>query len=70
VRGSPVWREKENLLASVPGVGKVIARTMVADLPELGTVGRKQISALAGLAPLSVSPASSALRWQSGTIPS
>ena len=51
MRGSPVWREKEDLLASVPGVGKVIARTMVADLPELGTVGRKQISALAGLAP-------------------
>lgn len=51
VRGSPVWRAKEDLLASVPGVGKVIARTMVADLPELGTLGRKQISALAGLAP-------------------
>ena len=51
MRGSPEWREKENLLASVPGVGKVIARTMVADVPELGTVGRKQISALAGLAP-------------------
>jgi transposase len=51
MRGSPVWREKEDLLASVPGVGKIIARTMVADLPELGTVGRKQIGALAGLAP-------------------
>ncbi len=51
MRGSPVWREKEDLLASVPGVGPIIARTMVADLPELGTLGRKQIGALAGLAP-------------------
>ena len=51
VRGSPVWREKEDLLASVPGVGPIIARTMVADLPELGTLGRKQIGALAGLVP-------------------
>ena len=51
VRGSPVWREKEDLLASVPGIGPIIARTMVADLPELGTLGRKQIGALAGLVP-------------------
>lgn len=51
MRGSPVWREKEDLLASVPGIGRIIARTMVADLPELGMLGRKQISALAGLAP-------------------
>ena len=51
MRGSPVWREKENLLASVPGIGRIIARTLVADLPELGTLGRKQIGALAGLAP-------------------
>jgi transposase len=51
VRGSPAWREKENLLASVPGVGPVIARTMIAELPELGTLDRKQIAALAGLAP-------------------
>lgn len=51
VRGSPVWREKENLLASVPGVGPVIARTLIAELPELGRLGRKQIAALAGLAP-------------------
>lgn len=51
VRGSPVWREKEDLLASVPGIGPVIARTLIADLPELGTLGRKQIAALAGLAP-------------------
>jgi transposase len=51
VRGSPVWRQKEDLLASVPGVGRVIARTIIADLPELGTLGRKKIGALAGLAP-------------------
>jgi transposase len=51
VRGSPVWREKEDLLASVPGVGPSIARTLIALLPELGQLGRKQIAALAGLAP-------------------
>ena len=51
VRGSPAWREKEDLLASVPGVGPVIARTLIAELPELGRLGRKQIAALAGLAP-------------------
>jgi transposase len=51
VRGSPAWREKEDLLASVPGVGPTIARTLLAELPELGQLGRKQIAALAGLAP-------------------
>jgi len=51
VRGSPVWRDKENLLASVPGVGPVIARTLLAELPELGQLGRRQIAALAGVAP-------------------
>ena len=51
VRGSPVWREKEELLSSVPGIGKVISRTMLADLPELGTLDRRQVAALAGLAP-------------------
>jgi transposase len=51
VRGSPVWAEKEDLLASVPGVGPVIARTLIAELPELGRLNRKQIAALAGLAP-------------------
>jgi len=50
-RGPPAWREKENLLASVPGVGPVIARTLISELPELGTLGRKEIAALAGLAP-------------------
>jgi transposase len=51
VRGSPVWREKEELLASVPGVGKIIARTLIAELPELGRLDRRRIAALAGLAP-------------------
>ncbi len=51
VKDSPVWREKEDLLASVPGVGKTIARTLLAELPELGGLDRRKIAALAGLAP-------------------
>ncbi len=51
VRGSPVWCEKEDLLKSVPGVGVVIASTLIAELPELGSCSRRQIAALAGLAP-------------------
>lgn len=51
VRGTPVWRDREDLLASVPGIGKTIARTLLAELPELGTLSSKQIAALAGLAP-------------------
>jgi transposase len=51
VRGSPAWREKEDLLASVPGIGTGIARTLIAELPELGTLDRRKIAALAGLAP-------------------
>ena len=51
VQGSPLWREKEELLASVPGVGKIIARTLLAEMPELGSLDRKQVAALAGLAP-------------------
>jgi transposase len=51
VRTSPAWREKEDLLASVPCIGSTIARTMIAELPELGQLGGKQITALAGLAP-------------------
>lgn len=52
VRGTPVWRDKQDLLASVPGIGKTIARTLLAELPELGHLDRRQIAALAGLAPL------------------
>jgi transposase len=51
VRGSPVWREKENLLASVPGIGPIIARTLIAELPELGSLDRRKVAALVGLAP-------------------
>jgi transposase len=53
VRGSPVWREKEDLLVSVPCIGRVIARTLIGELPELGQLDRKEIAALAGLAPFS-----------------
>lgn len=52
VRESPVWREKEDLLRSVPGVGRVVAITLLAELPELGKLNRKQIAALVGVAPL------------------
>jgi transposase len=51
VRGTPAWRDKEDLLASVPGIGKTIARTLLAELPELGTLTPKQAAALVGLAP-------------------
>jgi len=51
VRGSPAWREKEDLLSSVPSVGPTISRTLIAELPEHGTLGGKQIVALVGLAP-------------------
>lgn len=51
VRGSPIWREKETVLTSVPGIGPAIARTMIAEFPELGTVDRRQAAAIAGLAP-------------------
>jgi transposase len=51
IRGSPAWRDKENLLVSVPGVGPVVARTLIAELPELGRLDRREIAALAGLAP-------------------
>lgn len=52
IRKSPLWREKDKILQSVPGVGPVMAMTLLADLPELGTLNRKQIAALVGVAPL------------------
>jgi transposase len=52
IQASPVWRAKENLLRSVPGVGPVVSRTLIGELPELGTLPRKQIAALVGVAPL------------------
>jgi transposase len=51
LRSSSVWREKEELLRSVPGVGRVLATTLVADLPELGSMDRRKIAALVGVAP-------------------
>ena len=51
VRGSPAWREMEDLLASVPGVGPVTARTLIAELPELGDLDRRKLAALVGVAP-------------------
>lgn len=51
VRRSPLWRAKDDLLQSVPGIGDTTSRTLLALLPELGTLDRKQIAALVGLAP-------------------
>jgi transposase len=51
IEHSPVWRDKQDLLASVPGIGDRIARALLADLPELGRLDRRAIAALAGLAP-------------------
>ncbi len=59
IRTSPLWREHEALLRTVPGVGPVLALTLLAHLPELGTLDRKPIAALVGLAPL---PADSGTR--------
>jgi transposase len=57
IRQSPVWRESDNLLRTTPGVGPVLAATLLADLPELGRLNRRQIAALVGVAPLN---------WDSG----
>lgn len=53
VRASPAWREQDDLLRSVPGVGPVLSRTLLADLPELGRLSRREIAKLVGVAPLS-----------------
>jgi len=52
IRSSPVWREQDNLLRSVPGVGPVLSSVLLADLPELGKLSRKEVAALVGVAPL------------------
>ena len=52
IRDSPVWRERDELLQSVPGVGKVLSTTLLAELPELGTLTRHEVAALVGVAPL------------------
>jgi transposase len=51
VRGSPVWREKEDLLITFPGVGNTLARIFLAQIPELGRLTRRQIASLVGVAP-------------------
>jgi len=52
IKSTPIWRERDHLLQSVPGVGPTLSRTLVAELPELGTLTRHQIAALVGVAPL------------------
>ena len=52
IRKSPVWCEHEDLLRSVPGVGRVLASTLLGELPELGKLNRKQMAKLVGVAPL------------------
>lgn len=57
VKQTALWRERNELLQSVPGVGTVVSHTLVAHLPELGTLDRRKIAALVGVAPLN---------WDSG----
>jgi transposase len=52
IEASPVWRAKDDLLQSVPGVGPIVSVTLLGELPELGTLTHKQIAALVGVAPL------------------
>jgi transposase len=52
LHASPLWRERDDLLRSVPGVGPILTLTLLADLPELGTLSHKQLAALVGVAPL------------------
>ncbi|MBF0515605.1 MAG: IS110 family transposase [Nitrospirae bacterium] len=51
IKSSPAWREKEKILRSVPGVGPILVATLLCELPELGTLDRKKIAALVGVAP-------------------
>jgi len=51
IHKSPIWKEKDDLLKSTPGIGEVVSCTLLADLPELGILNRKQIAALVGVAP-------------------
>jgi transposase len=52
IQQSPIWTEKDILIQSTPGIGPVVSATLLAQLPELGTLNRKQIAALVGIAPL------------------
>lgn len=51
IHNSPIWREKDNLLRSTPGVGPVLSKSLMSSLPELGSLNRKKIAALVGVAP-------------------
>ena len=51
IQQSPVWRAKEDLLRSVPGVEPIVSRTLLGELPELGQLNRRRIAALVGVAP-------------------
>ena len=59
VQASPLWHAKEQVLRTVPGVGPTVATTLLAALPELGTLGRAAIASLVGVAPMN---------WDSGTL--
>lgn len=52
IETSPIWKEKDDLLQSVPGVGPVLSQTILAELPELGTLNNKEVAKLVGVAPL------------------
>jgi transposase len=52
IHQSPIWKEKDKLLRSVPGVGSITSATLLAMLPELGTLNRQKIAALVGVAPI------------------
>lgn len=52
IEASPAWRAREELLRGIPGIGPVASRTLLGELPELGTLGRRRIAALVGLAPM------------------
>lgn len=59
IRASSIWRAKEELLRSVPGIGEVVSTTLLAEVPELGSLSRQQIAALVGVAPFN---------WDSGNM--
>ena len=60
IRGSPAWRETEDLLVSVPGIADKTSSSLLAELPELGRLTRRQIASLVGVAPFTQQPG----RWR------
>lgn len=63
IQGSPVWRGAEALMTSVPGIGDVSAHTLLAELPELGTIGRHHLAALVGVVPINRASGLMRGRW-------